>query len=137
MESCLARCSKTILADFEKRDPELFARVGPLLAQREPARRGETIDTRLVVLVGVLGPDGFPALQVNGGPGHVNHVGFLAHQMHLDATRITVEEGPVLEHREIEVGPQLPVQPAQDVPVELGREAPASLYAASSVRTSL
>src|SRR6476646_11941500 len=101
------------------------ALVNPLIPLCKACAFHELLDSRGLVLVRTLRPDGLALLErdVQVGVRDVNVLQRQADQVHLHPRRVTIPHGAVRKSVQIEVGLQLGVEPQQEVLVEGGRQA--------------
>ena len=97
---------------------EKLLRISPDARELETGRGGERAETLDRVLVGKLGNDFLPGLEMKFVSAEVNGLRPLADQVHLDAMRLLIVDGAMPPLREIKIRAQFAIRPHQHIEIE-------------------
>jgi len=105
-----------------KNREELF-RISPDTRELKPGRGRERAEALDCVLVGKFRDDLFVPIEMKFASPETHGLGLLADQMHFDAVRFLIVDGPVSPLREIEVRAQFAIRARKHVEIESGGHA--------------
>ncbi len=100
-----------------------WSRSVQVLSGDQPAPRASAPNEFDRILVAVLGVNGFAGAEVDAFAGNAHALALEARQMHFDARALAVEEGVMLEAREVELGAELAIDAREQIEIELRGDA--------------
>ena len=112
------RAHRWLICHGEMEDGEQFLGIGPDARQLEPGRGSERAKAINGVFVRKFGDYFFAGSEIKFAIAEVNGLRLIADQVHLDAVRLLIVNGPMPPLRELEVRTQLAIRPHQHIEIE-------------------